>query len=169
MNGEAPPQKKRTWLWVVLGIFLFVTVLSVGCVVGAVLLFRQNFDVHRTSEQAAMQQLDEIRAKFSGQQPLIQLVDGRPQVIERVAPQGAPPLQTLHVIAFDNDEENLVNFSLPWWVVRMKSGPIRISAYQQGWDDRGVSFNVEDIEKAGPGIIADITREREGRVVIWAE
>ena len=84
MNGEAPPQKKRTWLWVVLGIFLFVTVLSVGCVVGAVLLFRQNFDVHRTSEQAAMQQLDEIRAKFSGQQPLIQLVDGWPQVIERV-------------------------------------------------------------------------------------
>ena len=169
MNGEAPPQKKRTWLWVILGIFLLVTVLSVGCVVGAVLLFRQNFDVQRTSEQAAMQQLDDIRAKFSGQQPLIQLVDGTPHVVERVAAQGAPPIKTLHVIAFDSDEENLVNFSLPWWVVRMKSGPIRISAYQQGWDDRGVSFNVEDIEKAGPGIIADITREREGRVVIWAE
>ena len=40
----------------------------------------------------------------------------------------------------------------------MKSGPIRISAYQQGWDDRGVSFRVEDIEKHGPGIIVDVTR-----------
>jgi hypothetical protein len=51
----------------------------------------------------------------------------------------------------------------------MKSGPIRLSAYQQGWDDRGVSFDVKDIEKHGPGIIIDVVREREGRLLIWAE
>ena len=51
----------------------------------------------------------------------------------------------------------------------MKSGPIRISAYQQGWDDRGVSFRVEDIEKHGPGIIVDVTEPNEGRVLIWAQ
>ena len=170
MNGDTPAPKKRyTWLYVILGALLVMGMLSVGCVVGAVWFFRQNFEVHRTSEQAAMQQLDEVRAKFAGQQPLIQLVDGKPQVVERTAQQGAPPLKTLHVIAFDSDEENIVNFTLPFWLVRMKSGPIRISAYQQGWDDRGIAFNVEEIEKAGPGIIADITREREGRVIIWAE
>lgn len=170
MNGEAPPTKKRTWLWVVLGIFLFFTVLSVGCVVGAVLFFRQSFDVQSTSEQSALQQMDEIRAKFPGQQPLIQMVGGKAQLVERTGlPAGVPPIKALNVMAFDNDEENLVNFTLPWWLIRMKSGPIRISAYQQGFDDRGLSFNVEDIEKNGPGIVADITREREGRVVIWVE
>jgi hypothetical protein len=32
-----------------------------------------------------------------------------------------------------------------------------------------VSFRVEDIEKHGPGIIADVTRAGEGRVILWAE
>jgi hypothetical protein len=51
----------------------------------------------------------------------------------------------------------------------MKSGPIQISAYQQGWNDRGVSFRVEDIEKRGPGIIVDATQPGEGRLILWAE
>ena len=171
MNGETTAPKKRyTWLYVVLGVLLVLGMLSVGCVIGTVWFFRQNMSVSQTSEQAAAQQMDDIRAKFPGQQPLIQLVDGKPQIIARAgqAPSGQL-LNTLHVIAYDTDEGNIVNFSLPFWLIRMKSGPIRISAYQQGWDDRGLSFNVEDIEKAGPGIIADVTREHEGRVVIWVE
>ena len=170
MNDEAAPKKKRTWLWVLLGVFMFFTVVTVGCVVGTVLFFRQSFEVRDTTAQSAMQQFDEVRAKFPGQQPLIQLVGDRPQIVQRAepAPSGTS-LKSLYVIAYDNDEEHLVNFSLPWWLIRMKSGPIRISAYQQGWDDRGLSFNVEEIEKAGPGIIADVTREGEGRVLIWAE
>ncbi|HEX6164248.1 MAG TPA: hypothetical protein VFZ31_12835 [Vicinamibacterales bacterium] len=170
MNGETPAPKKRNWLYIIAGVLLVMGMLSVGCVVGTFLLFRQAFEVTQTSEQSALQQMDEIRNRFPGQQPLIQLVDGKPQLVERAAAATpSQPLKTLHVMAFDSDEENLVNFSLPFWLIRMKSGPIRISAYQQGWDDRGLSFDVEEIEKAGPGIIADITREREGRVVIWAE
>ena len=108
-----------------------------------------------------MQQMDEVRSSFPGQQPLIQ-IGRRPAAARRRARQPERrrkrTLSTLHVIAFDIDEGNLVNFSLPFWLLRMKSGPIRISAYQQGWDDRGVSFRVEDIEKHGPGIIVDATR-----------
>ena len=62
-----------------------------------------------------------------------------------------------------------MTFTLPFWVLRLKSGPIRISAYQQGWDDRGVSFRIEDIERHGPGIIVDASEPGEGRVLIWAE
>ena len=51
----------------------------------------------------------------------------------------------------------------------MKSGPISFSAYASGWDDRGVSFRVEDIEQRGPGIVVDVTERNEGRVLIWAE
>ena len=102
---------------------------------------------------------------------MIQLLDGRPQyVADRVNEAVAhTPLTSVHVIAYDRDEGNTVTFSLPFWLLRMKSGPIRISAYQQGFDDRGVSFRVEDIEKHGPGIIVDVTERNEGRVLIWAE
>ena len=74
----------------------------------------------------------------------------------------------MHVMAWDDDERKLVTFSLPFWLLRMKSGPIRLSAYSQGWDDRGVSFRVEDLEKHGPGLLLDVNEPNEGRVIIWA-
>jgi hypothetical protein len=73
------------------------------------------------------------------------------------------------VMAWDDEEGQLVAFSLPFWLLRMKSGPIRLSAYSQGWDDRGVSFRIEDLERHGPGLVLDVQERREGRVLIWAE
>lgn len=171
MTDDVPKPKKRKWLAIILGVLFVFGMLAVGCVVVAVSFFRQNMEITETSEEAAMRQMDDVRNKFPGQQPLIQVVDGRPQLVAERASQSPAntTLSTMHVIAFDRDEGNLVNVSLPFWLLRMKSGPIRISAYRQGWDDRGVSFRIEDIEKQGPGIIVDVTREGEGRVVIWAE
>ena len=171
MNGDTPQPKKRNWIAIVLGVLLLFGILGVGCVVITVSWFRQNLAVTGTSEEAAMQQMDEVRSRFPGQQPLIQLVEGKPELAAERATEAPAQttLSTLHVIAFDTDEGNLVSFSLPFWLLRMKSGPIRLSAYQQGWDDRGVSFRVEDIEKHGPGIIVDATRPGEGRVIVWAE
>ena len=171
MNGETPAPKKRNWLAIILGVFLLFGILGVGCVVVTVSWFRQNMSVASTSEEAAMQQLDDVRKRFPDQQPLIEMVDGKPQLAEARANEAASqkPLTTMHVMAYDTDEGHLVNFSLPFWLLRMKSGPIRVSAYQQGWDDRGMSFKVEDIEKHGPGIIVDATRPGEGRVIVWAE
>ena len=171
MTADAPAPKKRNWITIILGVLVLFTVLGVGCVVLTVSWFRQNMNITETSEEAAMKELDAIRERFPGQQPLIQMIDGRPQYTVERATQASSQttLTSLHISAFDQDEGHLVHFSLPFWLLRMKSGPIRISAYQQGWDDRGVSFRVEDIEKHGPGIIVDVTQGREGRVVIWAE
>jgi len=171
MTADAPAPKKRNWITIILGVLVLFTVLGVGCVVLTVSWFRQNMNITETSEEAAMKELDAIRERFPGQQPLIQMIDGRPQYTVERATQASSQttLTSVHISAFDQDEGHLVHFSLPFWLLRMKSGPIRISAYQQGWDDRGVSFRVEDIEKHGPGIIVDVTQGREGRVVIWAE
>ena len=172
IGDQGSGRKKRTWIWVVLGVFIFLVFVAIGGIFVAVSFFRQNFSVSENmSESTAESQFAAIRAKFPGQQPLIQLRDGKPQYVAERAGEAASgrPLSTLHIIAFDRDEEKVVNFSLPFWILRMKSGPIRISAYQQGWDDRGVSFRIEDIEKHGPGIIVDHTERNEGRVLIWAE
>lgn len=172
MNGEEAPKKKKTWLWIVLGVFVFFAMVAVGGIAIAVSLFRQNFTVSdHMSEESADSQFDAIHAKFPGQLPLIQMKDGRPEYVAERATENTDfkPLNTMHIIAYDRDEGKVVNFSLPFWLLRMKSGPIRISAYQQGWDDRGVSFRIEDIEKHGPGIIIDATERQQGRVLVWAE
>src|SRR4030095_14697356 len=130
MNGDTPAPKKRNWIAIVLGVLLLFGMLGVGCVVIAVSFFRQNLTVERTDEQAAMQQLDETRKRSPGQHPLIQLVDGKPQLVTERATEtpAQTTLSTLHVAAFDIDEGHMVNVSIPFWLLRMKSGPIRISA-----------------------------------------
>jgi hypothetical protein len=171
MNGEQP-KKKRRWIPIVLGVRRLCFVLAAGAIFFTVSWFRQNMVVTEASEGAASRQFDDARARFPGQQPLIKLVDGKPQYVAERASESPSQttLTTLHVLAFDSKKGEVVNFSLPFWILRMKSGPLRLSAYQQGWDDRGVSFNVADIEKHGPGIIVDATEDRRnGRVLIWAE
>lgn len=88
---------------------------------------------------------------------------------DRAGKGSGSQVTTLHVLAFDSNSEEMVRFSLPFWLLRMKSGPIRLSAYQQGWDDRGVSFDIADAEKAGPGIVIDAKERREGRLLVWTE
>ena len=170
MNDERA-KKKRRWIPIVIGVLVLLCVVAIGGMVLTAMWFRNNMTITRGSEDAATRQFEEARGRFPGQQPLIQLVDGRPEyVAERVSQSPAQTsLSTIHVLAYDRDEGNTVSFTIPFWLLRMKSGPIRISAYRQGWDDRGVSFRVEDIEKHGPGIIVDVTERNEGRVLVWAE
>jgi len=170
MNHEGH-KKTRRWLPIVIGVLVLFGVLAIGAVAFTAFWFRQNLTITRSDDDAATGQFEEVRRRYPGQQPLIQLVDGRPQFVAERASQSAAssPLSTIHVLAFDRDEGRTVSFSLPFWLLKMKSGPIRLSAYQQGWDDRGVSFNVEDIEKRGPGIIVDVTEGNDGRVLIWAQ
>ncbi len=170
MNDEQP-RRTRRWVPILIGVLVLFGVLAVGATVLTVSWFRQNITITRTSEETAVRRFDEVRSRYPGQEPLIQLVDGRPQYLAERATQStaARPLSSIHVLAYDRDEGSTVTFSLPFWLLRMKSGPIRLSAYHQGWDDRGVSFRVEDLEKHGPGIVLDVTEPNEGRVLIWAE
>lgn len=170
MNDQLP-KKKRSWIPIVIAVIVLMVMAVVGFVVVGISYFRQSMSVVETSEADAMSEFDKARSRFPGQQPLIQLVDGRPEYAEARANEtpSQTTLTTLHVIAYDRDKGQTVTFTLPFWLLRMKSGPIRISAYHQGWDDRGVSFRIEDIEKHGPGIIVDATERREGRVLVWAE
>ncbi len=170
MNDQLP-RKKHRWIPILIGVVLLIGVVAIGAIVLTAVWFRQNLTITQGSEDAATQQFDEVRRRYPGQEPLIKLVDGRPQYVAERASLDAPgvTLSSIHVIAYDRDEGSTVRFSLPFWLLRMKSGPIRISAYQQGWDDHGVSFRVEDIERHGPGIIVDVVEPGEGRVLIWAE
>ena len=170
MNDQAPPKKKRTWLWVVLGIFLLCVIVGAGALFFAVSFFRQNMNVTAMSEPSAAEEFDSVRARFAGNKPLFQLVDGRPQMVSDAATQPASPaeISTIHVLAWDRDEEQLVKFSLPFWLVRLKAGPIRITS-RSAFDDHALEFRAEDLERHGPGLLLDLNEQRDGRLLIWVE
>ena len=167
---EHTAPKKRTWLWVVLGVLVLFLVIAAGGLFFAVSFFRQSMNVMSMNAASADQEFDSVRARFAGKQPLFQLIDGRAQMVSDRAQQSSPgEVSTVHVLAWDEDEEQLVKFSIPFWLLRLKSGPIRISAYAAGLDDRGLDFRIEDLEKHGPGLLLDLPEQRDGQLIIWAE
>lgn len=175
MNDGQPNHvqpKQRKWVPIVIGVVFVLLVLAIGGIIFTISFVRQAMTVTEISPSSANDQFAAVLAKFPGQQPLLQFVDGHPQYVpERAAGRNpsATPLKTMHVMAWDDDEQSLVTFSLPFWLLRLKSGPIQLSAYSQGWDDRGVSFRIEDLENYGPGLLMDLSEATQGRVVIWVE
>ena len=167
--NDAPVKKKRTWLWVLVGIFGFFVVAGLGMAAFTVYWFGNHVEIVETPAPDAAKAFDEVRAKFPGQQPLLEFENGEPRALASTATPSSVSLSTLHIVAFDDDEGRLVRVDLPFWLLRLKSGPIAFSSYASGFDDRKVRLRVEDIERRGPGIVLDITEQREGRVLIWAQ
>lgn len=170
MNG-VPPKKKRTWLWILLGVFGFLFVAGLGMAAFTVYWLGSHMEFVETPAPDAAKSFDEIRAKFPGQRPLIEFQGGERGTIttSETATPSSVTLTTLHIIAFDDDEGRMLKVDVPFWLLRLKSGPIAFSSYASGFDDERVRLRVEDIERRGPGIVLDLERAREGRVLIWAE
>jgi hypothetical protein len=131
---------------------------------------QQNLRVDTRSAGDAEQEFATVRREFEGRSPLLEMRDGRPQFTadhDKLAATSPTRLETLYVLAWDSDEERLARFSVPFWLIRMKSEPFRVSAYASGLDDR-IALRVEDIEKYGRGIILDTTSPSGDRVLLWA-
>ena len=100
---------------------------------------------------------------------MIEFRDGEPHAVNKAATASTTKLTTLHLIAFDDDDGDLARVDIPFWLLRMKSGPIAFGSYASGFDDERIKLTVEDIERRGPGIVLDLQRQGEGRVLVWAE
>lgn len=165
-------KKRRNWLLVVFGVLVLVVFVGIGVVIAVAAWFQQNLEVqNNTSERDAETAFVEVRQKFNTRVPLLELRNGRPAYAA-----GRPPdsgsrtsLTTLHVLAWDPDDEELARVAVPFWLLRLKSEPIEFSGYASGLDDNGVDLRVEDIERYGPGIILDTKTPGGGRVLLWAQ
>jgi hypothetical protein len=162
---------KRKWLPIVGGIAVLVVFAGLGAAWFGISWFREHLEVTAASSDEATRAFDEVKAKFPGRAPLLEFSGGTPRVNMDTADAGRAPesLTTLHVIAWDPDDRQLARFDIPFWFVRLKSGPIEFSSYASGLDKVGVSLKVEDIERYGKGIIVDASMPRGERALIWAE
>jgi hypothetical protein len=78
-------------------------------------------------------------------------------------------LSTLHVLAWDARDAQLARFEVPVWFLRMKEGPIRLGAYASGLDELKISLTIDEMERYGPGILLDLSREGRDRILLWVE
>ena len=79
----------------------------------------------------------------------------------------------LNVLAWDPDERKMVRVSVPLWLLR--SADHRHADWEFGDDERDRErwrrrvdrLRWEDIERAGPGILMEVTEDEGDRVLVW--
>jgi hypothetical protein len=166
--------KLPTWVSILIAGIIIVGILAVTVVGGAAYFIYRHVNTSFTAVEKAETEFTEARARFAGQQPLIEVRHDDEPVIHREivaeAPMSSRKLEALRVLAYDQRAHKLVRVSIPFWLLRL--APTRhFSLNDNGFDfdsDR-VRLTVDDLERRGPGLIID-TKDRHGsHVLVWTE
>ena len=163
--------KLKTWVWVVLGV-VAVGILFVIAMAGAgVYFFTQHIKATTATQASAQQQFDEVRARYKGHRPLIEL-DAKGNFLrsntDREAPGGTRRPETLYVMAFDPDDGGLVRLTVPFWLLRMKmNGSIKFGNNSLTLEE--LKLTVEDLDRLGPTLVLDQANEGGDRVLVWSQ
>jgi hypothetical protein len=164
--------KVKTWVWVVLAIVV-VCVLCVVAMAGVgIYYFSQHVQTRAASPANAAHDFEQIKLRFAGQKPLIELDEhGRylRSNTDRTPPPNANPPESINVMAFDPDEERIVRVSIPFWVVRMKMRGATIDLNGRHMNLEDLRLTVEDLERYGPTLIIDHRNPNGERVLVWSQ
>ena len=166
--------KRKTWISVVIAAVIVIGILAASAVGGTAYFIYQHVHTEFTPTENAEQRFKDARARFAGQQPLIEMTRGDEPVLHReVIPKTMPAakLETLHVLAYDTRANKLVNVSIPMWLLRL--APSNKFSFMK---DNGIDFDsdrmhlsLDDVERRGPGLILDQTERRGSQVLVWTE
>jgi hypothetical protein len=161
---------KRTWLSVLIAAVIIVGGLAVVVVGGTALFFYRHIDARFTDQARADEAFAQTRARFSGQEPLIELSrDDEPTVHH---PSGSRrEVQALHALVYNETSGKLTHVDVPGWLLRMMSagGRVRIANMEAFGDDETAKLTLEDLERHGPGLVMDARRHRGSQLIVWTE
>jgi hypothetical protein len=164
--------KVKTWVWVLLGVI-------VACVVGVVAIagagfyfFTRHVETHTVSSAVATREFDEVRSRFVGQKPLLEL-DRHGEFVrsnaDRPAARDGRVPEELNVMAFDPDDGRVVRLKIPFWLLRLKSGGGSVDFNGRRMNLEDLKLRVEDLERFGPTLIVDHSGSDGKRVLVWSQ
>jgi hypothetical protein len=165
---------KRTWVSVLIAGVIIVGFLAVSAVAGTAYFIYRHVHTQFVGNESAERRFAETRARFEGQQPLIEVRRDQEAVVHREAiPKTMPAakLATLRVLAYDTRAGKLVNVSIPMWLLRL--APTDKFSFMK---DNGIDFDsdrvhitLDDVERRGPGLLFDQADRRGSQVLVWTE
>ena len=168
---------KRTkgCLWIALGLAIVAAMVGVAVVAGAGFWIYQSFSPAATfvDQSKADAELATIRARFSGQVPLINTNPAEGEPVIRKDSRGAAytgELQSLQVAAYDKGAGKLVRFSIPFWLLRLAPDG-KMTLGDDALDDLAgrEKLTVAELEAFGPGLLVDEVKPNGDRVLVWTE
>lgn len=169
---------RKTWISILIAAVIVVGVLALTVVGGTAFFIYRHVQSEFTSDQTAEQEFVSARARFSGQQALIEIRRGDEPVVHRdliPAPSAtaARKLEALRVLAYDDVAGKLVRVSIPFWLLRVLPTHNLSFLNDEGIDvdidsDR-VRLTVDDLDRRGPGLLLDHKDRRGSQVLVWTE
>jgi hypothetical protein len=167
-------KKLPTWVSIVIASVIIVGMLAVAAVGGAAFFIYRHVNTSFTPTETAQSEFTQARARFDGQQPLIELRHDDDPIIHRElmkATAERQKLETLRVLAYDRHAGKLVRVSIPFWLLRM--APSRNLSFLSDngidVDSERVRLTVDDLERRGPGLLIDTKDRRGSLVLVWTE
>lgn len=162
---------RKTWIWIVVGC-LAVCVIGLLAIAGAGVYFvASHIDTEPASSTEALRAFDEAREVFKDQQPLFELdSDERPHELRNPAdlPTSSIRPRDLVILAWDADEERLVRFALPFWLLRLGGRQVEIND-GHGFDLDRLHLDVDELERIGPVLVFDYRASTGERVLLWTQ
>jgi hypothetical protein len=175
MRAMAPPKKLLVRVIVTL-VALGVVVLLVGA--GWVSSLYQS---EQTDEAHASKAFAEVRARFLGLKPALEIQDTQLVIVrEPAAPRSATPT-VAHVLVWQPRERILSRATLPLWLSKIATEPLPLDALagigKQGLGAlmdakrRGNELNIRisDLERYGQTLLLDGVTADGKQVMIWNE
>jgi hypothetical protein len=158
----------RKWVkFTIIGVAVAVLGMAAFAGVGAYYVFR-HLDTGTATEADTLREFDAIRVRFGPRQPLIDLVNpqaGDIRVNRLVHPEGRRA-SVIHILAWDAEKGERLETDVPLWLMRFSS--LNILSKLGLAPDR-FRLTVQDVERYGPGIVADYRTPGRSHVIVWVE
>jgi hypothetical protein len=128
----------------------------------------RHMEMRSGTEAEAVREFDEIKKRFAGRQPLVEMTGPQARDIRinrLVHPQGLRA-KTLYVVTWSADDDRVLRTDVPLWLMRFSTLNILSSL---GVAPDQFRLTVVEIERYGPGLVVDYRRPAQTHVLIWVE
>ena len=161
-------KKTASILLGILGVCILLVVVGVG--VGA-WFFASAFDNQPADEDTAARAFDEVRLRFGAVTPILEIRDREMTLLRKPPDNAAParPIETVHMLAWAPDEQNLSKVAVPMWLLRMSNDPIELSAGSDLEAGANLSITAAEIERYGPTLVVDHQEPNGERFLVWTD
>lgn len=158
----------RTWVKATIGgVVLIAVAFAALMATGAYFVFR-HMEQRTTAEAEAIKEIEAIKARFGTRPPLVEISDPiRADIrINRPTEASATPVETVHILNWKSDTRELMRTDAPLWLLRFSSVNI---ASRLGLAPDRFRLTVSDIQRYGPGIVAEYGSPGKFRILVWVE
>lgn len=162
----------RRWIKIILIVIALVMLGMCGAAFGVAYKVSQHVRTSTISAPDALKRFDDVRARFKDVQPLL-TIDANERVSQPRAISDIPTADvkatSLLVMAWDPDDERIVNFTIPLWVLGFGGRQVDLGVGAEKFDMRRLNIDARDLERIGSTLVLDLKSPSGDRALVWTQ